>query len=185
MLKLANGKISEVFGPEFQGQDDYAVQVRLPEPPLLLCERVLAIDAEPKSMGLGTIWTEHTVTPDKWYLHFGRMPAGIFIECGQADLTLISYLGVDFHNRGERMYRLLGCEITWFGEVPKVGDTLKYEIRAIRNARFPILWSCFRFSFFPFVAGTSPLPHISYALFHNSVSLSLSCSAVRSCILLS
>ncbi|MBE7384594.1 MAG: hypothetical protein F6J95_024665 [Leptolyngbya sp. SIO1E4] len=135
MLELAKGKISHVFGPEFQAQDAYRVQVRLPEPPLLLCERVLAIDAEPKSMGTGTIWTEHRVTPDRWYLHFGRMPSGIFIECGQADLTLISYLGVDFLNRGERVYRLLGCEITWLGAMPKIGDTLKYEIRVTGHAQ--------------------------------------------------
>ncbi|MCP4933061.1 MAG: hypothetical protein GY927_02400, partial [bacterium] len=135
MLKLARGKISEVFGPEFREQDDFAIQVRLPEPPLLLCERVLAIDASLKSMGTGTIWTEHSVTPDKWYLHNGRMPAGIFIECGQADLTLISYLGVDFLNRDERAYRLLGCEITWLGEIPKVGDTLKHEIRITSHAQ--------------------------------------------------
>lgn len=134
MLKLASGGISDVFGPEFREQDKYPVQVRLPEPPLLLCERVLGIDAVPKSMGTGTIWTEHTVTEDKWYLHRGRMPAGIFIECGQADLTLISWLGIDFYNRGERMYRLLGCEITWLGEMPKVGDVLKYEIRVTRHA---------------------------------------------------
>ncbi len=135
MLKLARGKISEVFGPEFQDQDKYDVQVRLPEPPLLLCERILAIDAVPKSMAKGTIWTEHTVTAEQWYLHHGQMPAGIFIECGQADLTLISYLGIDFLNQGERFYRLLGCEITWFGQAPKIGDTLKYEIRITGHAQ--------------------------------------------------
>jgi 3-hydroxymyristoyl/3-hydroxydecanoyl-(acyl carrier protein) dehydratase/3-oxoacyl-(acyl-carrier-protein) synthase/malonyl CoA-acyl carrier protein transacylase len=135
MLKLASGKISEVFGSDFEEQDSYEVQVRLPCPPLLLCERILGIDAEPRSMGTGTIWTEHTVTEDKWYLHERRMPPGIFIECGQADLTLISYLGADFLNRGDRVYRLLGCELTWLGALPKPGDTLKYEIRVKGHAK--------------------------------------------------
>ena len=36
------------------------------------------------------IWTETDVRDDSWYLHEGRMPAGIMIEAGQADLLLIS-----------------------------------------------------------------------------------------------
>ena len=36
------------------------------------------------------------------------MPAGFMIEAGQADLMLISYMGIDLLNRGERVYRLLG-----------------------------------------------------------------------------
>jgi 3-hydroxymyristoyl/3-hydroxydecanoyl-(acyl carrier protein) dehydratase/1-acyl-sn-glycerol-3-phosphate acyltransferase len=125
---LAGGRISSVFGPGFAGQDAYAVQVRMPEPPLLLCDRVLGIEGAPHSMGLGTIWTQTDVRTDSWYLHHGRMPPGIFIECGQADLLLISWLGIDALNKGERAYRLLGCELTFTGELPKPGDTLDYEI---------------------------------------------------------
>ena len=55
-------------------------QVRMPEPPLLLADRVTGLDAEPGSMGKGTIWTETDVTHDAWYMHDGRMPAGIMIE---------------------------------------------------------------------------------------------------------
>ena len=41
-------------------------------------------------MGTGTIWTETDVRADSWYLDTtGRMPAGIMIEAGQADLLLI------------------------------------------------------------------------------------------------
>ncbi len=56
------------------------------------------------------------------------MPTGIVIESGQADLLLISWLGIDALNKGERVYRLLGCEATYHGELPKPGDTLVYEI---------------------------------------------------------
>jgi acyl transferase domain-containing protein/3-hydroxymyristoyl/3-hydroxydecanoyl-(acyl carrier protein) dehydratase/1-acyl-sn-glycerol-3-phosphate acyltransferase len=125
---LAGGKISSVFGPRFAGQDGYDVQVRMPEPPLLLCDRVLGIEGEPHSMGRGVMWTATDVRADSWYLHHGRMPPGVFIECGQADLLLISWLGVDGLNKGERAYRLLGCELTFEGELPKPGDTLEYEI---------------------------------------------------------
>jgi acyl transferase domain-containing protein/3-hydroxymyristoyl/3-hydroxydecanoyl-(acyl carrier protein) dehydratase len=125
---LSSGKISSILGPLFEQQDKYEIQVRMPEPPLLLCDRVTGIKGEPGTLGLGTIWTETDVTPTSWYLHNNRMPPGIFIEAGQADLLLISWLGIDFQNKGERAYRLLGCELTFFGELPKPGETLKYEI---------------------------------------------------------
>lgn len=68
----------------------------MPEPPLLLADRVTGIDAVPGSMGKGTLWTETDVLADSWYLDDeGRMPAGIMIESGQADLLLISWLGID------------------------------------------------------------------------------------------
>jgi 3-oxoacyl-(acyl-carrier-protein) synthase/3-hydroxymyristoyl/3-hydroxydecanoyl-(acyl carrier protein) dehydratase/1-acyl-sn-glycerol-3-phosphate acyltransferase len=132
---LASHAISERFGPMFAVQDDFPRQVRMPEPPLLLCDRVTGIDAEPGSMTTGTIWTETDVDPDDWYVHHGHMPAGIMIESGQADLLLISWLGADFQNRGERVYRLLGCELTYRGGLPAVGDTLKYDIHVDGHAQ--------------------------------------------------
>jgi 3-hydroxymyristoyl/3-hydroxydecanoyl-(acyl carrier protein) dehydratase len=125
---LASGEISSVFGPLFAQQDGYARQVRMPEPPLLLADRVLGIEGEPGTMGTGTIWTETDVTPGAWYLHEGRMPAGVMVESGQADLLLISWLGADFLNKGERVYRLLGCELRSHGPLPQEGETLHYEI---------------------------------------------------------
>lgn len=130
----ASGAISELFGPEFRPQDDFPRQVRMPEPPLLLADRVIALKAEAGAMGLGSIWTETDVGRDSWYLHQGRMPAGILVEAGQADLMLISYLGVDLLNRGERVYRLLGCELTFHGNLPRPGDTLTYDIHVDAHA---------------------------------------------------
>ncbi len=132
---LASGVISSVFGDLFRQQDGHARQVRMPEPPLLLADRVLGIDAVRGSMGLGTVWTQTDVAPDAFYLHEGRMPAGILVESGQADLLLISWLGVDFHNRGERVYRLLGCDLTSHGELPRPGDTLTYDIHVDGHAQ--------------------------------------------------
>lgn len=133
---LASGRISDLFGPRFAPQDAYAVQTRMPEPPMLLADRVTAIDAEPAALldpgsanEQGTIWTETDVTLDSWYLDAtGRMPCGLMVEAGQADLLLISWLGVDLLNRGERAYRLLGCELTYHGSPPHAGETLRYEI---------------------------------------------------------
>jgi 3-hydroxymyristoyl/3-hydroxydecanoyl-(acyl carrier protein) dehydratase len=121
--------VSEFFGPMFAPQDRYARQTRLPAPPMLLVDRVTGIDAEPGSMGTGTLWTETDIRLDSWYLDSsGRIPAGIMVEAGQADLLLISWLGVDLLNRGERVYRLLGCELTFHGSPPGPDETLRYEI---------------------------------------------------------
>ncbi|WP_204080229.1 beta-ketoacyl synthase N-terminal-like domain-containing protein [Mycobacterium riyadhense] len=131
----AAGKISEVFGPAFAVQDDYPRQTRMPEPPLLLADRLLGIDAEPGRPGTGTLWTETDVTADAWWLHAGRMPAGVMIESGQADLMLISWMGADLANKGERVYRLLGCELTFLGGLPEIGDTLRFDIHVDGHAR--------------------------------------------------
>ena len=128
LLIHSDGLISKIFGAGFQAQDQYLRQVRMPKPPMLLADRVLGIAGIPSQMGLGRIWTETDVGSQDWYLHQNYMPAGVMIEAGQADLMLISYLGVDAHNRGARVYRLLGCELTYHGDLPQAGDTLRFDI---------------------------------------------------------
>ncbi|MFH8439771.1 beta-ketoacyl synthase N-terminal-like domain-containing protein [Streptomyces sp. NPDC018026] len=139
---LASREISTHFGTRFAEQDRYAVQTRMPGPPMLLADRVTGIDAVPAALVLpdpvrtdGRIWTETDVLPDSWYLDStGRMPTGLLIEAGQADLLLLSWLGVDLLNRGERAYRLLGCEVTFHGGPPQPGDTLCFEIHVDGHA---------------------------------------------------
>ena len=132
----AGGNISRIFGEAFARQDGFTRQVRMPQPPLLLADRVLGIDAVPGAMQeRGRVWTETDVRADAWYMHHGHMPAGIVIESGQADLLLISYMGADFDNRGERVYRLLGCEMTFRAGLPAAGDTLRYDIHVDGHAR--------------------------------------------------
>ncbi len=132
---LAHGKISTLFGALFEPQDGYRRQVRMPRPPLLLADRVLGIEGDPGLMKTGRIWTENDVQADSWYLHNGRMPMGIMIESGQADLRLISWLGIDLTHPGNRVYRLLGCELTFKGGLPQIGETLHYDINITGHAR--------------------------------------------------
>ncbi|MFF9689624.1 beta-ketoacyl synthase N-terminal-like domain-containing protein [Streptomyces sp. NPDC014623] len=140
---LASHPVSALLGPRFAAQDAYELQTRMPGPPMLLADRVTGIDAVPAALAelgeehaTGTIRTETDVRLDSWYLDpAGRMPAGLMIEAGQADLLLISWLGIDLLNRGERVYRLLGCELTYHGSPPRAGETLRYEIHIDRHAR--------------------------------------------------
>ncbi len=131
----ANGSISTIFGPEFAALDGYRRVVRMPEPPLLLADRVLDLEGPCRVLGKGRIITETDIKPDSWYLHDGRMPGGLMIESGQADLVLGSWQGIDWLNQGERIYRLLGCTLTYQGELPRVGETLRYDIRIDQHAK--------------------------------------------------
>ena len=131
----SSGAISELFGPRFEAQDGRVIQCRMPEPPLLLADRVTGLDATPGELGTGTIWTETDVVADAWYLNDGYMPTGFMIESGQADLMLISYMGIDLITSDDRAYRLLGCTLTYHGDLPSAGDTLQYEIRITGHAK--------------------------------------------------
>ncbi|MEM7416266.1 MAG: beta-ketoacyl synthase N-terminal-like domain-containing protein [Gemmatimonadota bacterium] len=131
----ASGKISEIFGELFEQQDGYARQVRMPEPPLLFADRALLIEGEPGTMKKGRVVTETDVQEDAWYLHTGRMAPGVVIESGQADLLLISWLGADFLNQSDRVYRLLGCDLTFHGDLPAPGETLTYDIYVDGHAK--------------------------------------------------
>ena len=125
----AAGNISDVFGRAFAAQDKYRRQVRMPRPPMLLCDRITGIDAEALVRGKGTIWTETDVTDNLWAVSDGMLRPGPLIEAGQADLALISWMGADMLNCSDRVYRLLGCELTFHeGGLPRVGETLRFQI---------------------------------------------------------
>ncbi|MBT2675421.1 3-hydroxyacyl-[acyl-carrier-protein] dehydratase FabA [Streptomyces sp. ISL-14] len=47
-------------------------------------------------------------------------------------MLLISYLGIDFRNRGERVYRLLDSQLVFHGGLPREGQTLRYDIKIDR-----------------------------------------------------
>ena len=129
--------MSAFFGDAFAEQDQFARNVRLPAPPLLLVDRVTGIDAAPLVDGKGVIWTETDLTADHWMMQNGRIRPGPLIECGQADLTLIGWMGADLRNKDERVYRLLGCEITFHaGGLPEAGDMLKFQIEITQHATF-------------------------------------------------
>jgi 3-oxoacyl-(acyl-carrier-protein) synthase/3-hydroxymyristoyl/3-hydroxydecanoyl-(acyl carrier protein) dehydratase len=132
---IATGRISEVFGPRFRPQDDYPRRTRLPAPPLLFIDQVVELSAKPDSTGQGTIRTETVIQQDSWYLHQDHMPASVLSECTQGDLILISWLGADFESRGDRAYRLLSCDLTYFDRLPCPGDTVQCEVSVTGNIR--------------------------------------------------
>ena len=68
------GSIAKMLGPEFAEVDSYPTRVRLPDEPLMLVDRILTVEGEPRSMTSGRVVTEHDVTAGRWYLDGGRIP---------------------------------------------------------------------------------------------------------------
>ncbi|MCG8404127.1 MAG: hypothetical protein MI923_02905 [Phycisphaerales bacterium] len=134
-LEFAVGSLAEVLGPTFADVDTYPVRVRLPAEPLMLVDRILSIEGEMASLTSGRIVTEHDVRPSDWYLDGGRCPISITVESGQADLFLCSYLGIDLAVKGQRAYRLLDATVAFHRDLPRPGETIRYEIEVERFVR--------------------------------------------------
>ena len=128
-MEFAIGSIARMLGPAFAEVDSYPTRVRLPDEPLMLVDRILSVEGEPRSMTSGRVVTEHDVTADRWYLDGGRIPTCIAVEAGQADLFLSGYLGIDFISKGKAVYRLLDAVVTFHRGLPVVGDVIRYDIK--------------------------------------------------------
>ncbi len=127
-LEFAVGSIAKVLGEEFAEIDNYPTRVRLPAEPLMLADRIIAVEGEPRSLSRGRVVTEHDIFPDDWYLDCGRIPTCIAVESGQADLFLSGYLGIDFVTQGLAVYRLLDAAVTFHRDLPGPGSVLRYDI---------------------------------------------------------
>jgi len=147
LLEFATGDIARVFGPEYAEIDGFATRVRLPAPPYHFVSRVVDVQGERGRFERSTITTEYDVPLDAWYLVDDGVPAAVTIEAGQGDLLLVSWLGIDAENRGLRTYRLLDSTLVFHGDLPRAGQTLRYEItieRFIRNGPTTLFYFGYR-----------------------------------------
>lgn len=131
-MEFAVGRIGAALGEFFAPIDAFPTRVRLPAEPLNFVDRILLVEGEKGSLGPGRCVTEHDVLPGAWYLDNDRMPTGLAVEAGQADLFLSAWLGIDFKTRGLAVYRLLDATVTFHGPLPRPGDTIRYDIRILR-----------------------------------------------------
>jgi acyl transferase domain-containing protein/3-hydroxymyristoyl/3-hydroxydecanoyl-(acyl carrier protein) dehydratase len=134
-LEYARGSIAKVLGEAFAAIDAHPTRVRLPDEPLMLVDRVLAVEGEPGSMTSGRVVTEHDILPGSWYLDGGRIPTCIAVEAGQADLFLSGYLGIDHITKGLACYRLLDAIVTFHRGLPVAGEVIRYDIQILRFMR--------------------------------------------------
>ncbi len=145
-FEFARGSVGRMLGSEFAEVDTFPTRVRLPDEPLMLVDRIMSVEGEPRSMTCGRVVTEHDIHPGAWYLDGGRIPTCIAVEAGQADLFLSGYLGIDFITRGLAVYRLLDAVVTFHRGLPEPGETIHYDIRIERFFRQGDTW-LFRFFF--------------------------------------
>jgi PfaB family protein len=145
-LEFARGSVGRMLGPYFAELDRLPTRVRLPDEPLMLVDRIVTLEGEPRSMTSGRVVTEHDIQGNAWYLDGGRIPTCIAVEAGQADLFLSGYLGIDFITRGLAVYRLLDAVVTFHRPLPMAGETIRYDIRIERFFRQGDTW-LFRFRF--------------------------------------
>ncbi|MCL1048530.1 3-hydroxyacyl-[acyl-carrier-protein] dehydratase FabA [Shewanella abyssi] len=135
LVEYAEGDIGNVFGSDYAIIDSYSRRVRLPTTDYLLVSRVTKLNATMNEYKPCSMTTEYDIPVDAPYLVDGQIPWAVAVESGQCDLMLISYLGIDFENKGERVYRLLDCTLTFLGDLPRGGDTLRYDIKINNYAR--------------------------------------------------
>ncbi len=128
LVEFANGKIANVFGPEYSVIDSYRRRVMLPMDPYLLVSRVTGLNAKLGEYKPSTMQTEYDIPYNAWFTTDGQIPWAVSVESGQCDLLLISYLGIDFQNKGDLVYRLLDCTLTFVDDLPYEGQTLRYDI---------------------------------------------------------
>ncbi|MGG6270644.1 PfaB family protein [Leptolyngbya sp. AN03gr2] len=124
VLEFAQGRIAAVFGTEYSVIDTYPRRVRLPMPPYLFISRVTQLDAKQGCFEPCSIETEYDIPIDAWYSVDGYLPTSVLMEACQSNMFLISYLGIDFENKGQRVYRALDGSTRFFNKAPKVGETL-------------------------------------------------------------
>jgi len=128
LVEFATGKIGKVFGPEYDIIDTYKRRVMLPMHPYLLVSRVTAMNAKLNEYKPSTMTTEYDIPYHSWYSTDKQIPSAVCVESGQCDLLLISYLGIDLKNKGNLVYRLLDCTLTFVDDLPYEGQTLRYDI---------------------------------------------------------
>jgi PfaB family protein len=145
-MEFAIGSVARMLGPQFAEADGFPTRVRLPDEPLMLVDRIMSVEGEPRSMTHGRVVTEHDIHSSAWYLDGGCIPTCIAVEAGQADLFLSGYLGIDFITRGLAVYRLLDAVVTFHRGLPGPGETIHYDIRIERFFRQGDTW-LFRFFF--------------------------------------
>ncbi|NRA42837.1 MAG: beta-hydroxydecanoyl-ACP dehydratase, partial [Pseudomonadales bacterium] len=135
LVEFAEGDIAKVFGEAYAPIDQFDRRVRLPTTDYLLVSRVTDLEATTNIFKPCYMATEYDIPTDAAFLIDGQIPWSVSVESGQCDLMLISYLGIDFECKGERVYRLLDCELTFLEDMAFGGETLRYEIHIDSYAR--------------------------------------------------
>ncbi|MBF0299232.1 MAG: hypothetical protein HQK51_10960, partial [Oligoflexia bacterium] len=130
LIEFAEGKVSNVLGNEYSIIDSYNKRIRLPARPYLFVDKITKIEVQRNQIKPAFIQSEYTIPNNSWYSSNKQLPFAIISESGQAFLLLLSYMGIDFGNKGEKSFRVLEGSMEFFDtSTPLEGDVLKHDIR--------------------------------------------------------
>ena len=147
LVEFATGSIAKVFGPAYSDIDKYSRRVMLPMDPYLLVSRVTGLKGNLGVYEPSTMQTEYDIPYGAWFTTDRQIPWAVSVESGQCDLMLISYLGIDLENKGNLVYRLLDCTLTFVDDLPFEGQTLRYDISInsfVKNADNTLFFFSYR-----------------------------------------
>ena len=121
LLDCARG---DMFGPN---------NAQLPEPPMLLVDRITEISADGGEYGYGHVFAEHTVSPDDWFFQ-GHFPGNPVMPGALALDTAFQLTGFNLGWRGllGQGYGLGSGETKFFGKVTPETRHLEYRVHMRR-----------------------------------------------------
>ena len=143
LLEFAKGKLALVFGKDYEEIDKYEKRVRLPMPPYMFVSRVTRFDAQRDRFGKAEIETEYDVPKNAWYTLEKNIPWAVAFESSHGHMLLVSFMGVDFENKGNRVYRILDADSTFISNLPKEGETIRCRMeieKFVRNGEKQIFY---------------------------------------------
>jgi len=134
ILAYAIGNPSECFGPEYRVFDTERILARLPGPPFLFLDRIVAVDHPAWSMTAGgRIVGEYDVPADAWYFTENRQPLMPFVVLLEIALQpcgwFAAYMGSALTSDVDISFRNLGGKGVLHRAVDAASGTLRIEVR--------------------------------------------------------
>jgi PfaB family protein len=126
-VEMSDGRLSNVFGPDYAPIDALPLRVRMASQPFTQITRVTEMSGTRGVFDSGHIVTEYDVPPGHFFQVGDSLASQIPLD-GQGVLFLLSYLGIDFESQGRRRFRWLDAHFVNTGDMPRVGETLRYDI---------------------------------------------------------
>jgi 3-hydroxymyristoyl/3-hydroxydecanoyl-(acyl carrier protein) dehydratase/malonyl CoA-acyl carrier protein transacylase len=127
---FADGQLAQVLGREGAWIDNLPRRIRVPAPPFMALDRVMLIERPATGLAPARIVTEHDI-PHDGGVDIDGQPPYLALDA-QGILLLFSVMGYDRMLEGKRVYRWLDATLTYRGDPPRCGDTVRYDITVNR-----------------------------------------------------
>jgi len=125
IMEIIDGSPSKVWGEKYAALDGFEIRARLPLPPFMFVDRVVAIDAEFGKFRPSSIDIEYEITDDCILLiSDSKVSILLLTEASHVAILLLAYIGIDLAYGGGVSYRILDSATTLHDDFPTKGDTI-------------------------------------------------------------